>query len=129
MKIKTPQNIMLILDGMIILQLLADLFPATFGDLRIYISRYIVKFASFYLSSRFDFVCDKENQKTPIHLRKFLISGKKKESLVLFMMGCWKKLPPKEFHGKNMSASLSQGCFTLSPQNDTNEGITERLQI
>ena len=47
MKIKIPQNTALILDDMAINQLLADHIPATFGDLSIYIFRYIIKLASF----------------------------------------------------------------------------------
>ena len=40
----------------------------------------------------------------------------------------WKKLLPEEFYGKTVFGSLNQGCFMLSPQNDTNEVITEILQ-
>ena len=69
-----------------------------------------------------------ENQKTPIPFRKFLTSGKNKESLVLFMVMYWKKLAQEEFHGKKLFASLSQRCFMLSPLNDGNEVITETLQ-
>ena len=102
--IQIPHNTVLILDDMPIIQQLADQVPATFGDLSIYIFRYIIKLSSFYMSSRVDFVCDKynplsikdskrrqrsispgyllralnENQKTPIQFRKFLMSGKNK---------------------------------------------------
>ena len=69
-----------------------------------------------------------ENQKTPIQFRKFFMSGKNKESLVLFMPMHWKKLVPEEFHRRTMFASLSQRCFMLCPQHDTNEEITETLQ-
>ena len=131
--IKGPQNTALILDGMAIIQRLADRVPATFGDLNIYIFRYLIKLISFYMSSRIDFVCDKynplsikrserrrsispcyslralnENQKTLIQFRKFLVSSKNKESLVLFMMMHWKKFSPEEFHEKTVFASLSQ---------------------
>ena len=47
--IKIPQNTALILDGMAIIQLLANHVPAKFGDLNIYIFRYIIKLASFYV--------------------------------------------------------------------------------
>ena len=110
-KLKLHKNIMLILDGMIILQLLADLFPATFGDLRIYISRYIVKFASFYLSSRFDFVCDKENQKTPIHLRKFLISGKKKRISCSIYDGVLEEIATKRIPWKKYVCFIKSRMF------------------
>ena len=101
---------------------LADHVPAMFGDLSIYIFRYIIKLASFYMSSRVDFVCNKynplsikdskksrswifpgyllrtlnENQKIPIQFRKFLISGKNKESFVQFMAMHWNRLEPEE---------------------------------
>ena len=54
------------------------------------------------------------------------MSGKNKESL--FMVMDWKKLAPEEFHGKTVFVLLNQRCFMLSPQNDTNEVITETLQ-
>ena len=41
--IKIPQNTALILDGMAIIPQLADHIAETFGDLRIYIFRYIIK--------------------------------------------------------------------------------------
>ena len=40
----------------------------------------------------------------------------------------WKKVTPEKFHGKTVFVSLSQGCFMLSLQDDTNEVITETLQ-
>ena len=55
MKIKIPQNAALILDGMAIIQQLADHVPAMFHDLSVYIFRYIIKLAFFYMSSRVDF--------------------------------------------------------------------------
>ena len=55
--IKIPQNTALILDGMAIIQQLVDHVSAIFGDLSIHIFRYIIKLASFYMSSRVDFVC------------------------------------------------------------------------
>ena len=149
--IEIPQNTALILDGMAIIQQLTEHVPAMYGDLSIYIFRYIIKLASFNISLRVDFVCDKynplsikdserqhlnflgyllralnENRKTPIQFWKFLMLGKNKEFLVLFMVMHWKKLAPEEFHGKTVFGSLSQGCF-MSPQNDTNEIITETL--
>ena len=68
-----------------------------------------------------------EHQKAPIEFRKFLIFGKNKESLVLSMVMHWKKLAP-ELYRKTVFVILTQGCFMLSPQNDTNEVITETLQ-
>ena len=61
MKIKIPQNTALILDSIAIIQQLANYVPAIFGDLSIYVLRYIIKLASFYILSRVDFVCDKYN--------------------------------------------------------------------
>ena len=151
--IQNPQNTALILDGITIIQQLAVHVPATFVDMSIYIFRYIINLASFYMSSRVDFAYDKynplsikdserrqhlifpgylcvlnENQKTPIEFQKFLMFGKTKESLVLFMVMYWKKLAQKEFHGKTVFALLSQRCFMLSLQKDTNKVITETLQ-
>ena len=57
--IKIPQNTALILDSIKIIQQLADYVPTTFGDLSIYIFRYIIKLASFYLLSTVDFLYDK----------------------------------------------------------------------
>ena len=59
--VKISQNTALILDGMTIIQQLADHVPETFGDLSIYIFKYKIKLASFYMSSRVDFVSDKYN--------------------------------------------------------------------
>lgn len=149
-----PQDAALILDGMAIIQQLADKVPATFGDLSIFIFKHIIKLACFYRASRVDFVCDRysplsikdnerrrrssatgcllralnENQKTPNQFRKFLMSGKNKESLAGFLVVQWGKVAPKEFCGKTVYASLSQGCFRLSPQDDTEGVITETLQ-
>ena len=61
MKIKILQNTALILDIIAIIQQLADHVPAMFGDLSIYIFRYIIKLVFFYMSSRVNFVCDKYN--------------------------------------------------------------------
>ena len=59
--IKIPQNTALNLYCMAITQQQADHLPAMFGDLSIFIFRSIIKLASFYRSSRVDFVCDKYN--------------------------------------------------------------------
>ena len=58
---KIPQNTTLIFDGITIIQQPAGHVPATFGNLNIYIFRYIIKFTFFYMSSSVDFVCDKYN--------------------------------------------------------------------
>ena len=105
--IKILQNTALILNGMVMIQQLVHHVPVVFGDLSIYIFRYTIKFASFYMLSKIDFVCNKynplsikdserrrrsiypgyllrglnENLKTHILFRKFLLSGINKESL------------------------------------------------
>ena len=145
--IKIPQKTTLILNGMAIIQQLAGHVPATFGDLNIDIFRYIIKLASFHMSSRIEYnplnIKDSErrqhlispgyllrtlneNQKTSIQFRKFLISGKNKESLVLFMLMHWKKLASEEFHGKSAFVSLSPGCFMLSPQNKWSQKLYKK---
>ena len=52
-----------------------------------------------------------KNKKTPIQFRKFLISSKIKECLVLFIVIHWKKLEPEEFHGKNCVCFIKPMMF------------------
>jgi CRISPR/Cas system CSM-associated protein Csm2 small subunit len=144
-----PKNGALILDGMAVIQQLADKIPATFGDLSKFIFRHIIKLSCFYAASRVDFVCDSikdnerrrrssatgcllralnDNQKTPNQFRKFLMSGKNKESLGAFLMMQWTKLEPEEFCDKTVYVSLNQGCFKLFPNDDMTSVITETVQ-
>ena len=80
--IKIPQNTTLILDGIAIIQQLADHVPATFGDLNIYIFRYMIKLASFYMPPRVDFVCDKYN---PVSIKD---SKRRRRSISLVYLLC-----------------------------------------
>ena len=147
--IKILQNTALISDGMAIIQQQADHVQVTFSDLNIYIYRskflpftcpqelilYVINTILWALK-----ILNEDSVRIPLatcclhlmrmrkHLSKFFMSVKNKNSHVLFMVTHWKELAPEEFHGKIVFGSLSQGCFMLSTQNDTNEVITETWQ-
>ena len=134
------------IDGMAVIQEVADRVPSTIGALSLFILHHILSIAVHFEASRVDFVCDRyfatsiknaerlrrtggaqqrhqralsSNQKTPQQFRTFLQSSENKESLCLFLATHWSSLSNTELRGKSLYASLGDKCLRLTADTET----------
>ena len=132
----------LIINGMALIQEVADRIPATFGELSTFILSHIMTLGAFYSASHIDFVCDRcfgtsvKNaersrragganqstqrafsvcQKAPQQFRKFLMSKKNKESLCQFIVIHWRTVSGTELFGKTLYFTIAGNCFAMQP--------------
>ena len=136
-----PSGGAIIIDGMALIQELADKVPPTLGDLSVFVLSHVLKLATFYSAKRVDFVCDRyfdfsiKNaerntraggtnqgvqralsacQKTPSPFRRFLMSGKSKESLCTFLAFHWRSLSGNELAEKTVYVTVGRECFAMA---------------
>ena len=139
---ESPPGCAMIFDGMAEIQKITDHVPATFGELAMTLLRSIVAKTLQHGGTRADFVCDRyfipsikdqerrrrlhgadepqhfralsAMQKTPQQFRRFLQSGKNKESLSEFLFACWSSAPASELKNITVFVVHGQNCHYLS---------------
>ena len=143
----------LVIDGMALIQEIADYAPATYSEYSIHLLRHSTRLATSFNTHRVDFVTDRyesfsiknaernrradgsqqcvqrplsSDQKFPQVVRTFLKSGKSKESLCQFLVSHWMTLDGKELGGKVLYATQGQRCLLMST-NANNVIITEEV--
>lgn len=138
-----PENNALILDGMAILQQMQDI-PQTFGDLALYILKYIINMGVNYKSKTVHFVTDtypdisikhgerqrrttggetiikigSPAQKTPKQFKKFLANGSNKEALVHFLFKEWASVDPALLKGISLIMTHGEMCHNINCENN-----------
>ena len=136
---KVPANSALIIDAMALLQ--ATRVPSTFGEISHVLLSQMLSLAQYHNVSRVDFVADRypeisikndersnraaggstrvslygKNQSTPAQWKKFLSNGENKESLICFIVDCWKELKSEDLLGVTLYATSGRTCFKFVP--------------